>query len=63
MSYLLKLGDKVRLRHDDGWGSPGCVVSSHRDRLHVYWPDDDVLTCEQPASLVPYITASQPHAA
>jgi hypothetical protein len=65
MSLLLKPGDKVRFQFDDGWGSPGCVVSRHRDRLHVYWPDDNVLTCELPDDLVPYrmIAAFQPHAA
>jgi len=65
MSFIIKRGDKVRFQHDDGWGSPGCVVSSHNDRLHIYWPDDDAITCERPADLVLYrfkIT-SQPHVA
>lgn len=65
MSFVLQRGDKVRFQHDDSWASPGCVISQRKDRLLVYWPDDDVLTCENPANLVPYrtVVASQSCAA
>lgn len=62
MTAKLKLGSKVRLLHDDGWGSPGCVMACSGDRLCIYWPDENVFTHELAANLVPYQTgvASQP---
>jgi len=54
MTLSIQLGSKVRLQHDDGWGSPGCVMSQVRDRVRVYWPDENMFTVEFPTDLVPY---------
>lgn len=54
MSVLLKIGCRVRLQWDDGWTQPGCVMARAGDRLRVYWPDDNMFTCERPADLVAY---------
>ena len=55
MTSTIQIGSRVRLQHDDGWGSPGCVMSQARSgKLCIYWPDENILTSEHPADLVPY---------
>lgn len=59
---MITLGSKVKLLHDDGWGSPGCVMSLSGDRLHIYWPDENRFSDEHLADLTLYAIniASQP---
>ena len=65
MGNIFQLGSRVRHRHDDGWGSPGCVMSRRGDKLHVYWPDENLFTDELPGDLAAYgiESASQPQKA
>lgn len=60
MTIALKLGIKVRLQQDNGWGQPGCIMARAGDKFRVFWPDENVFTEELPANLVPY-SACQPH--
>ncbi len=60
MMNTIQLGSKVRLQHDDGWASPGCVMSYSGNKLHIFWPDENVFTDEFLADLVPYGIASHP---
>lgn len=61
MGGNLQLGSKVRLQKDNGWGSPGCVLSRVGMKLRVYWPDENIFTDELPSGLVPYMDcATQP---
>jgi hypothetical protein len=54
MDIALKLGSKVKLRRDNGWAQPGCLMSFAEKGLHIYWPDEDVFTYEREADVVPY---------
>jgi hypothetical protein len=54
MNTSPQLGSKVRLLHDDGWGSPGCVIGKSGQKLRVYWPDENVFTDHFPVDLSLY---------
>jgi hypothetical protein len=60
MMNTIQIGSKVRRQHDDGWASPGCVISQSKDKLRVYWPDENIFTCESADNLALYDMVSQP---
>lgn len=54
MNIEFKLGNKVRYREDNGWGSPGCVIEKNGAKLRIFWPDENRFSTESACDLVPY---------